>query len=178
MSMKIDGRTGGSVPSVSGVKQGCPLSPTLFGLFINGLFHYLQASCPADGVLLPDGTHLRQLGYADDFVLLSHTVPGLQHLLDATSAWCAMTGMIISHVKSKLMAFGAGDSPLPQCQCGGHVLDWVHSYVYSGVLFDFRSGVRATFPRLHSKMWGAFSLVQRQYGKLGCLPSVGLLLDV
>ena len=178
MSMKIDGRTGGSVPSVSGVKQGCPLSPTLFGLFIDGLFHYLQASCPADGVLLPDGTHLRQLGYADDFVLLSHTVRGLQHLLDATSTWCAMTGMIISHVKSKLMAFGAGDSPLPECQCGGHVLEWVQSYVYLGVLFDSRSGVRATFPRLHSKMWGAFSLIQRQYGKLGCLPSVGLLLDV
>ena len=178
IGMKIDGRTGTREPSISGVKQGCPLSPTLFGLFVDGLFHYLRTCCPTDGVLLPDGDHLCQLGYADDFVLLSHTVAGLQHILDAASAWCDMTGMIISYDKSKVMAFAAGDSPLPQCHCGGHVLEWVQSYVYLGVLFDSQCGVRATFPRLHHKMWGAFALIQRQYGKLGCLPCVGLLLDV
>jgi len=55
ISIKVEGRTGMRIPSVSGVKQGCPLSPTLFGLFVDGLFHYPKTHCPEDGVLLPMG---------------------------------------------------------------------------------------------------------------------------
>lgn len=178
IGIKVEGRTGMRIPSVSGVKQGCPLSPTLFGLFVDGLFHYLKSHCPEDGVLLPDGQRLRQLGYADDFVLLSPTAAGLQRLLDATSTWCRMTGMLISPEKSKVMTFGGGDLAPPHCTCGGQLLECVPSFVYLGVVFDSEQGVRGTFAYLHTQMWGAFALIQRQYGKLGCLPAVGLLLDL
>jgi len=178
IGIKVEGRTAIRVPSVSGVKQGCPLSPILFGLFVDGLFRYLKAHCPEDGVLLPDGQRLRQLGYADDFVLLSPTAAGLQRLLDAAFAWCGMTGMLISAEKSKVMIFGGGGLAPPQYTCGGQVLERVSSFVYLGVEFDSEQGVRGTFPRLHTNMWGAFSLIQRQYGKLSCPPAVGLLLDL
>ena len=36
-------------PSI-GLKQGCPLSATLFGLFIDGLHQYLQDVVPDAGV--------------------------------------------------------------------------------------------------------------------------------
>ena len=48
-----------------GVKQGCPLSPTLFGLFADGLHRYLQLCCPDDGFAFADGTLVPDLGHAE-----------------------------------------------------------------------------------------------------------------
>ena len=49
---KINGRQGLPLVSGSGVRQGCPLSPTLFGLLADGLHHFLQAAVAIDGLIL------------------------------------------------------------------------------------------------------------------------------
>jgi hypothetical protein len=60
-----------------GVKQGCPLSPTLFGLFLDDLEQWVMG---ADGVKLPTlrGQRVPPLSYADDLLLVSVTAVGLQ----------------------------------------------------------------------------------------------------
>jgi len=59
-----------------GVKQGCPLSSLMFGLFIDGLEKQLNAlegdTPPMLGQLV-----VRLLLYADDLALMSHTLAGL-----------------------------------------------------------------------------------------------------
>ncbi len=59
-----------------GVKQGCPLSSLLFGLFIDGLEKQLNA---LEGDAPPMLGHLavRLLLYADNLALMSHTPAGL-----------------------------------------------------------------------------------------------------
>jgi hypothetical protein len=59
-----------------GVKQGCPLSPLLFGLYIDALEPRIAALDDDDG---PDlaGTPVKLLLYADDLVLMSRTQRGL-----------------------------------------------------------------------------------------------------
>ena len=66
LSVNINGRVGPAVSFQIIVKQGCPLSPTLFGLFADGLHRYLQLYCPDDGFALADGILVPDLGYADD----------------------------------------------------------------------------------------------------------------
>jgi hypothetical protein len=70
VAMKINGRVGQTLPSDTGVRQGCPLSPTLFGLILDGLARYLQHHCPDSGAALHTGERVPVQKYADDCSLL------------------------------------------------------------------------------------------------------------
>jgi hypothetical protein len=59
-----------------GVKQGCPLSLLLFGLFIDGLEKRLNA-LEGDAPPMLGQLVVRLLLYADDLALMSHTPTGL-----------------------------------------------------------------------------------------------------
>ena len=178
LCVKVQGRTGQSVPSQTGLKQGCPLSPTLFGLFADGLHRSLAARCPDIGPVLSDGRRVPDLGYADDFVLLAESPQALQALIDATVQFCAATGMLISVDKTKVLVFSQVWPGPFQWLCNGQPLEWVAHFKYLGLVFQAQQGMHATYSHLHRKMWGAWALLQRQYGQLHCASSVGLLLQV
>ncbi len=71
-----------------GVKQGCPLSPTLFGLYVDGLERHLLATADIDAPLLR-GVLVPLLLYADDLISMSESAAGLQKQLDALASFCA-----------------------------------------------------------------------------------------
>jgi hypothetical protein len=61
-----------------GVKQGCPLSPLLYVMYVAGLAAHLQQTCPAAGFVVPSGEHpcvqeevrVQVITYADDQIVL------------------------------------------------------------------------------------------------------------
>jgi hypothetical protein len=85
-AIRVEGRHGPSFRSHIGVPQGNPISPTLFGVFSDGLPRYLKHHWLGIGVILPDGTCVQVLGYADDFALVATSIEDLEILLDATKA--------------------------------------------------------------------------------------------
>ena len=107
MSMKICGRAGATGTAQVGVRQGCPLSPTLFGLFFDDLHSRLQSDCPSAGVGCRR-TRIPSLFYADDVALLSASAQGLQQLLDSMQSFCAANGLTISIPKTEIVVFGGG----------------------------------------------------------------------
>ena len=89
-----------------GVKQGCPLSPTLFGLFVDGPEKHLLNTPGIDAPELID-TLIPVLLYADDLILMSTTEAGLQRQLDALSSFCAERQPTVNLSKPKIVVFEA-----------------------------------------------------------------------
>ncbi|DBA90546.1 TPA: hypothetical protein ACH3X1_016761 [Trebouxia sp. C0004] len=84
-----------------GVKQGCPLSPALSGLYVDGLEKHLLETADIDaphlcGILAP------LLLYADDLILMSTSPVGLQRQLDALASFCEQRQLTVNLSKQKL----------------------------------------------------------------------------
>jgi len=79
--VRIDGELSGYCIIGQGVRQGCPLSPLLFNLYIqyviNEALEDIQEKVKVGGVLIP------AIRLADDQAMVSHTVRGLQVIMDA-----------------------------------------------------------------------------------------------
>ena len=177
ITLKVSNRLGDTLPSCTGVKQGCPLSPTLFGIFADGLHRHLVAVCPDAGFRVDDATSVLDLEYADDFDLLSESPAGLQRLIDEAHSFFVSLGMQISVAKTKVMVFGV-PSPIPYTwSCGGQPLEIVTEYKSLGLTFTASNdGFAQTFVQLKRRMWLAWSTLKKQYGKLQCASSIWLLL--
>ena len=105
------GRTGEGFASLAGVKQGCPLSPTLFGLLLDGLQRYLLINCAGIGPKVSNGNIVPVLMYADHITFMATLASELQKLINVTSAFCKAVGFTISAEMSSVCVF----SRLPQC---------------------------------------------------------------
>ena len=62
-----------------------------------------------------------------------------------------------------------------QSLCNQHALQWVDEIRYLGLQFASQLGMHATYSSLHSKMWAAWALLQKQFRQLKCAASIGLL---
>jgi hypothetical protein len=85
------------------VQQGCALSPTLFGLYTDGLQHNIGSTCPLAGPVLDiaPGVRLSLVIHASDTAILANSAEELQQLLTCVDSQCGSDGITISTVKSE-----------------------------------------------------------------------------
>ena len=125
----FDGATFNAFPVSSRVKQGhCVLAPTLFGISFSMLLQYAFVDC-TEGVYVRTRSDdklfniarlraktkayvvlIRELLFADDAALTSHSEEGLHHLVDKLFQACKEFGLTISLRKTNILAQGA-ESP-------------------------------------------------------------------
>jgi hypothetical protein len=84
-----------------GVKQGCPLSLTLFGIYIDKLEDCLEEA----GCVGPTLTSIviNLLLYADDIVLMARSPHNLENQLRILKDFCSNMGMTVNIDKTKVM---------------------------------------------------------------------------
>ncbi|TWW67452.1 R2DM Retrovirus-related Pol polyprotein from type II retrotransposable element [Takifugu flavidus] len=97
--VRIAGSKSNSFPVRVGLRQGCPLSPILFIIFMDRIS---RCSHGVEGIWFGD-LRIASLLFADDVVLLASSARDLQLSLDRFAAACEAAGMRISTSKSEAM---------------------------------------------------------------------------
>jgi len=87
IAVKINGQYGAAVHPTVGVRQGCPLSPTLFNIVVSGLndallYAAMQHAVDCVPYLTRPQLPVTNLDYADDLHVLACTARALQLLAD------------------------------------------------------------------------------------------------
>ena len=148
-----------------GVKQGDPLSPLLFGLFIDRIEKCMADMIPTCGVQL--GNNLLQvLLYADDLVLLAESPFDLQKMLDTLQKFCLHNALTVNNRKSEVVIFNSifcvGDVNVKFFYDGREVVTSTE-FIYLGMIFD-SNGVKNCIHRNIKKVDSArFALIRRCY---------------
>ena len=143
-----DGSTSEPFPVCSGVKQGCVLAPTLFGIFFSLLLSYAFDSS-SDGIYLrtrSDGklfnlarlraktkvteVYVREMLFADDAALTAHSGEALQRLVNRFAHACREFGLTISLKKTNVIARDA--SQVPSVKINDYILEVVEDFTYLG----------------------------------------------
>ena len=90
-----------------GVKQGCPLSPLLFGFYIDKLAKALQDThCDAPNLC---GHPIPGLFFTDHSTLLSWSENGLQIAINKMEQFCDSHGLTVNASKTKIVVYGGGE---------------------------------------------------------------------
>jgi hypothetical protein len=163
-----------------GVKQGCPLSPTLFGLFIDHFADFIQGH-ETSGDKLP-----RVLFYADDLVLIGYTESELRHLLGLLEDFCSKVGMTVNRQKTEVVIFRpSAKSAAPHLSqpftFNGHPLAVVEEYKYLGFVFHaWKSPLNHGLPILINSANGAANFLCSRCRALHLydLPTIFQLFDM
>ena len=98
-AIKINNKLTNFFDHEKGVRQGDPLSPTLFNIFINDLFKEINTS-HADSVSLNNIDKISVLMFADDLILISTTREGLQKYLDTLDTYAKKWKLEINYKKN------------------------------------------------------------------------------
>ena len=121
--------------SVMGVKQGCPLSPTLFGLYVDDFEQELASHQHMLDLPSFAGRRLPAMLYADDLALVSTSREGLQAQLNVLQGYAAKWRLTVNIGKTKAVAFRGRRSQVYPFQpvYGGATIEVVDSFRYLGL---------------------------------------------
>lgn len=124
--------------------QGEALSPLLFSLYVNDMeTNFINNNC--DSIEL-NSINMFLLLYADDTVIFSESVSGLQKMLDSLHSYTTEWDLSVNKEKTKVVIFRNGGKirDSEAWHYDGVNLDIVDSFIYLGLLFFYNGKFKQT----------------------------------
>ena len=106
--IKLNNKLSKLVEINKGVRQGCPLSPTLFNIYLDEIITKWQNQ-DVIGIKLSKNRQLSTMLFADDQVIVADTEDNLQKVAYKLNQIITEYGLTISAQKTKSMAFKERD---------------------------------------------------------------------
>jgi len=130
----LDGDKMASVQPVCGVKQGCPLSPLLFAIYLNDIDTVAEG---VQGALtaIPNLT-VTHLLFADDLAFTANKQPSLQKLLNNLKEYAMRKSLVVNTQKSQVMCVNSRSENLPTFFYDGLPLPYTDHFKYLGMVID------------------------------------------
>ena len=134
------------------MRQGCPLSPSLFNIYINDIEKRLSGVNDSP-VTLDNGTIISCLLYADDIVIMSLSEEGLQKCLDELNRFCKEWKLTISMKKTKCITFQKQNKVNKRSSffIDGQGVQNVSEFTYLGVNIKSSGSFQSTLKNLSCK---------------------------
>jgi len=115
-----------------GTRQGCPLSPLLFNIYIQEVLNETLDNV-ADGVAT-GGRLVQAIRFTDDQAMTASSEKGLQQIMEALERISEEYGMRINLKKTKVMMFTKGQPRKVSIWLRNTELEQVHEFCYLGSL--------------------------------------------
>ena len=151
----------------SGVRQGSTFSPALFNAFINVFIVNIRNNNIGCHI---NSNFLGVIMYADDLLLLSASVDGLQKMLNVCHSVSISTDMEFNTKKCACSAVGpASLQAISDMKLGNDVICWEKEFKYLGI--SFKAGKSLTIDILPIKC-KFFTSCNCIFGNLNCLNEI------
>lgn len=150
-SVLVGGKLSDFFENKIGVLQGEITSPILFSMFVNDCeSEFLQAGIQP---LALQDLSLFLLLYADDMVLFSESIQGLQEMLDKLKSYTEKWSLTVNITKTKTMVFrkSGRTSQDEKWFFDGKLLENVDSFCYLGLLLNYNGNFNLTQKQLASQ---------------------------
>ncbi|KAK0132165.1 Retrovirus-related Pol polyprotein from type-1 retrotransposable element R2 [Merluccius polli] len=141
-----------------GLRQGCPLSPILFVIFMDKIS---RRSRGEENVRFGN-LRIASLLFADDVILLASSDRDLQHALGRFAAECETVGMRVSTSRSEAMVI-CRKTVNCSLRVGSKLLPQVKEFKYLGILFSSEGKMEREMDRrigvASAVMWALYRTV-------------------
>lgn len=138
---------GDEFPIKRGVRQGDPISPTLFAAVLEMIFRNLDWR--NNGINI-NGENLSHLRFADDLIIFSNNSKSLETMLQQLANESYKAGLTMNLNKTKIISNSSQTEPI---KVNNEQIEYVHEYIYLGQLISTEDCMTKEIERRITNTW-------------------------